>query len=205
MKQILVCGDSFMAKDTPEYKGQHWSEKLDESFRVVNIAQPGASNTMIAKQFIDYVHKVKWDAIVIGFTNPNRYPISCYTDRYLPYVTDCWQHKLTKQQIVTVADFKDNVFTPMMAFNDYIVIRYCLQNIAALAIPYVWTLGPFEDALAGIEDKHKFKTDFAEFEAHKHTMNLDNFKPHLDRPSFHIADQTVQQQFADVCTQMIGV
>ena len=52
-KKILVCGDSFCIED-PRYPGLHFTDKIKNKYQVdiINQSAGGASNSMIAVQFL---------------------------------------------------------------------------------------------------------------------------------------------------------
>jgi hypothetical protein len=67
---LLVVGDSFMTTDE-NYQGQHWSEMVTD-YNVINFAQSGCTNFMIALQVMQALETLHIDAVVLGFTEENR-------------------------------------------------------------------------------------------------------------------------------------
>jgi hypothetical protein len=70
IKQIVVCGDSFMCLDK-NHLGTHFSELLDDRYSVTNLARAGVSNIEIGFQLKRAI-ELQPDYVMIGFTESDR-------------------------------------------------------------------------------------------------------------------------------------
>lgn len=73
-KKIFICGDSFSCIDK-RYPGAHWSEKLQcllgETYQIINLARPGASNFLIYLQVIRAAES-NASFVIVNATEPGR-------------------------------------------------------------------------------------------------------------------------------------
>jgi len=67
--QVLLAGDSFIAKWHGEYPG--WSDYLEQDYNIHNVAQCGVGQYKILKQ-LQKVNLTQYDAVIIGHTSPYR-------------------------------------------------------------------------------------------------------------------------------------
>ena len=191
MKKLLVVGDSYMAPDqrsNGSLSNIHWAKHLESHFHVVNLAQVGASNALIAKQLENGIKNHKPDFIVLGFTSPFRLEFS-------DEITSCWVNHLTLEQKTLVDLYNKNVDNNIEFFKNWIIAHYCVQQARAFA-PTVYTLNYLD---FGNNDNDNLFMNCKVLRQEQLPLSLVGHKEwgssdHVS-PSFHVMDPTVHVKF----------
>lgn len=202
---ILVVGDSFMSSDPVPYLGKHWSE-LIPGHSVVNYSMPGASNDLILYHLFRALHETAPKAIVIGFTDSTRIEFKNQSGldnhRYdLPYgqckwITNAHLPFLTADQKLAATAWQvtsDHMFNVIRDATNIVTMLYYVRS---LSIPFVFTLGAFEEH---VEDAMVYtKKHLVDFSKHKLRINLAEVPrtEHIDDCCFHLPQAEYQQQMA---------
>lgn len=206
MKKLLVVGDSFMSQDE-RFPGGHWSEMLG-GYEVINAAQPGASNAMIALALLDNLEKhPDIDSVVIGATSFLRIEFKNYKEGpgEPAYYTGNHTHLTTPDQKKIVNDFFIKLPHEFKFLNSFLLFIGLLSTLESKGIKFAFSLGLLEKTSQGIDPqiiKHSWILD--NFSKHRIQLTLVDKPYHDTTPLFHVADQTIQKQFANEVMEILN-
>lgn len=205
MKKLLVVGDSFMHPDS-DFSEQHWSEMLPE-YEILMMSQLGSTNGMIAWQFFEGL-KLKPDAVVLGFTEPNRIEFMATGDQQTIFrrkwlsnghIDLANDQKLAVDYYVALADDRMN------RFRSCVMVRSLLLTCEQHGIPYAYTLNQLFNNLSQLpypsdSDVNHILGDFA---SRMCATNLSTYLDFKQSPSFHTDDLIWQQRFAQEAREIL--
>ena len=212
-KKVLICGDSY-SQDDPAYPGLHFSQKIANSFPVVdwkicNLGIPGASNRLIAEQLSQGM-MYNPDFVILLFTTsyrnessvdnpPLKAPRSLNPEdiqhwnktRY-----DCGGTGFVRTSKGKMLDSID----PVTDIQNIINAAYCLEFLKRKNIPYCWMEGP----LTKVDYAGNYMTDpFSDHMDTRIPLNLWDYN-NTDFPgSFHVDNEEIQESFANMCLNHI--
>ena len=210
-KKILICGDSF-AEDDVKYPGLHFSNKIANSFPVIdwkiyNLASSGSSNRAIAQQMLQGM-MYDPDFVILLFTGSNRIeternaseparslnPEDIVNWNRLRYTLN------TKSMLYVRSENGDGIVDQeVVDMQNIITAGFCLEYLKNRNIGYCWIPG----GLATFDHSKTYTVDpLLEHENKKIPLNL--WKHSIgDDPSFHVADEKIQESFANMCLNHI--
>jgi len=197
-KKLLVVGDSYMTTD-PAYLGQHWSEMLPD-YEILMCAVSGSSNGIIAHEFYKGLEQ-KPDAVVLGFTEPNRLEFRHQNN----WITGAHQNKATAEQRLLADNFRLQASDEMLMIKDCSLVRGLLSVLEQKQIPYAWTLNLLFCNLAQLP----FPSDpwvnkiLGSFFYRMTATNLSTYPVWKQHPSFHTDDPEWQTRFANEVTILL--
>jgi len=220
--KILICGDSFCATDR-KYPGLHFSEKIAKTtgFDIINYSVGGSSNAMIATQLLQGL-VFKPDFIIFGFTSAERYeydesfpallgevtPATVKKYQQARYITNCyaWRDNVKKHNDILRRWRYGVASDNMEKLKNYLYISMCITTCLAHDIPFCFSTGGFENTLdyQKLLEENYVKNLIDENSDRKLPINLwDYHDGKTMSPCFHIADDTIQTQYADECIKFI--
>lgn len=210
-KKILICGDSF-AEDDVKYPGLHFSNKIANSFPVIdwkiyNLASSGSSNRAIAQQMLQGM-MYDPDFVILLFTGSNRIeternaseparslnPEDIVNWNRLRYTLN------TKSMLYVRSENGDGIVDQeVVDMQNIITAGFCLEYLKNRNIDYCWMPG----GLATFDHSKTYTVDpLLEHENKKIPLNLWKHSIGND-PSFHVADEKIQESFANMCLNHI--
>ena len=195
--KLLVVGDSFMKSD-PAFPGQHWSEMLPE-YEILMYSVSGCSNGIIANQFFQGL-KNQPDAVVLGFTEPNRIEF----DYQGGYITNS-HGSATFDQALTVDLYKIHTSYRMQMIKACSMAKGLLLSLERRKIPYAWTLNLLFNDLATLP----YPSDPSVQEILGDCMhrmiptNLATYQGFKMTPGFHTDDPEWQSCFAQEVREIL--
>lgn len=210
-KKILICGDSF-AEDDVKYPGLHFSNKIANSFPVIdwklyNLASSGSSNRAIAQQMLQGM-MYDPDFVILLFTGSNRIeternaseparslnPEDIVNWNRLRYTLN------TKSMLHVRSENGDSIVDQeVVDMQNIITAGFCLEYLKNRNIDYCWMPG----GLATFDHSKTYTVDpLLEHENKKIPLNLWKHSIGND-PSFHVADEKIQESFANMCLNHI--
>lgn len=190
MKKLLVVGDSFMHPDS-EFPGQHWSEMLPE-YDVLMYSVSGSSNGIIAHQFYCGL-ELQPDAVVLGFTEPNRIEFS---------IDNSWttgaHSRCTRDQKLASDLYQIHVPEQMLMIKNCGLVAGMLSVLELKQIPYAWTLNLLFNNLARLPFPSNpwVNKILGDFFYRMTPTNLATYPAWKSVPGFHTDDPEWQQRFA---------
>jgi len=196
-KRLLVVGDSFMKPDTG-FPGQHWSEMLPE-YKILMHSVSGCSNGIIADCLFQGL-KYQPDAVVLGFTEPNRIEFD-YQDGYITN-----SHRfITSDQTLTADLYKIHTSQRMHMIKSCIMVRGLLLTLEKQKIPYAWTLNLLFNNLATLPypSDPTVQEILGEFMHRMTATNLATYQGFKMRPGFHTDDPVWQSRFAQEVREIL--
>lgn len=210
-KKILICGDSF-AEDDVKYPGLHFSNKIANSFPIIdwkiyNLASSGSSNRAIAQQMLQGM-MYDPDFVILLFTASNRIETERNANepaRSLnPEDIVNWnrlRYTLNTESMLHVRSENGDsiVDQEVVDMQNIITAGFCLEYLKNRNIGYCWMPG----GLATFDHSKTYTVDpLLEHENKKIPLNL--WKHSIgDDPSFHVADEKIQESFANMCLNHI--
>lgn len=197
-KKLLVVGDSFMRPD-PDFPGQHWSEMLPE-YDVLMYSQSGASNGIIAYQLLQGL-KQNPDAVVIGFSEPNRLEVK-YNDKW---ITGSNTYELSGDQKLLMDLYKLHTSYEMLMIKDCSLVRGLLSMLEYKRIPYAWTLNLLFNNLQELPfpSNPTVRELLGDFFHRMTPTNLATYPQWKAIPGFHTDDPIWQQRFAQEVREIL--
>jgi hypothetical protein len=195
-KKLLVVGDSFMRPDA-NYPGQHWSEMLPE-YEILMHAVSGSSNGIVAWKFFEGL-KLSPDAVVLGFTIPNR--IEFRLDANKDYPNRIWttnaHQDLTTDQRLAVDYYQATADEQMMLFKACVQARCMLLECQQRGLPFAYSLNCLFNNLAVLPypSSSEVRDLLGEFSQHECT-NLATYQGFKMSPGFHTDDPAWQKRMA---------
>ena len=210
-KKVLICGDSF-AEDDVKYPGLHFSNKIANSFPVIdwklyNLASSGSSNRAIAQQMLQGM-MYDPDFVILLFTGSNRIeternaseparslnPEDIVNWNRLRYTLN------TKSMLHVRSENGDSIVDQeVVDMQNIITAGFCLEYLKNRNIDYCWMPG----GLATFDHSKTYTVDpLLEHENKKIPLNLWKHSIGND-PSFHVADEKIQESFANMCLNHI--
>lgn len=203
-KKLLVVGDSFMLPD-PEYLEHHWSEMLPE-YNVLMYSQSGSSNGMIAHQFYQGLEQNP-DAVVLGFTEPNRIEFKLIPHPGNNINNDRWatgSHCAINSLQKTAADYyATTVCQDMQFFKNLILAKSLLLTLEKKKIPFAYTCNLLFNDLNNRTNEFLVDNYLGEFNQHKCSTNLATYPNWKASPGFHTDDPAWQQRFAQEVREIL--
>lgn len=197
-KKLLVVGDSFMHPDK-NFPGQHWSEMLPE-YEILMYSVSGSSNGIITQQFYQGLEHNP-DAVVLGFTEPNRIE---FKHRH-SYITGSSPQKLSSDQLLLADMYKIHLDQEMLMIKDCSIVNGILSVLEQEKIPYAWTL----NLLFGNLEQLPFPSDpwvnkiLGKFFYRMTPTNLATYQGWKADPGFHVDDPEWQKRFAEEVRQIL--
>lgn len=206
MKKLLVVGDSYMSQDK-RFPGGHWSE-MTEGYEVINAAQPGSSNAMVALALLDNLEKYPdIHSVVIGGTSFLRVEFKNHNDSPGEpiYYTGNHAHLTTPEQKKIVNDSLLKLPHEFKFLNSFLLFIGLLSILEAKGIKFAFSLGLLEKTSQGIDPQIlKYSWILERFNKYQVQLTLVD-KPYNDKdPLFHIADQNIQKQFANEVMEILN-
>jgi hypothetical protein len=222
MKKILICGDSFGLTDN-RYPGLHFSDKIANcaGMDVINFSVGGASNALIAAQFLQALN-FKPDFVIFTFTGTERYeydnqapmPLQEVTydtvGQYLKdrYITNCWRsldHIVQKN--IQLDKWRFGVASDSMErLKNYFYISMCIASCQTHRLPFCFSLGGFEHRRDYKEllEQNYIKDLIDENKDRRLNVNLWDYNDRkLMSPWFHVDDDRIQTEFSNECIKFI--
>lgn len=226
-KKILVCGDSFCIED-PRYPGLHFTDKIKNKYRadIINQSGGGASNSMIAVQFLHSMN-FEFHSVIFSFTGNFRYEydndlntsmdlldslssVKQYMDNR--YISSCVESNQTvKQKNKDTFSWRADVISDQFEnIKQWMPVMLCISMCEQYQIPYCYSLGGIEYQQHFLSEL-KLNKPLADTRAHTISCNLwDHYDTSkwttdswLKEPYFHVADDVIQQTFADNCAKIL--
>ena len=210
-KKVLICGDSF-AQDDPAYPGLHFSQKIANSFSIIdwkicNLATGGSSNRAIAQQMLQGM-MYDPDFVILLFTGSNRIETernALEPARSLnPEDIVNWnrlRYTLNTESMLHVRSENGDsiVDQEVVDMQNIITAGFCLEYLKNRNIGYCWMPG----GLATFDHSKTYTVDpLLEHENKKIPLNL--WKHNIGNdPIFHVADEKIQESFANMCLNHI--
>lgn len=210
-KKVLICGDSF-AQDDPNYPGLHFSQKIANSFPIIdwklyNLATSGSSNRAIAQQMLQGM-MYDPDFVILLFTGSNRIETernSSEPARSLnPEDIVNWnrlRYTLNTESMLHVRSENGNsvVDQEVVDMQNIITAGFCLEYLKNRNIDYCWMSG----GLANFDHSKTYTVNpLLEHENKKIPLNLWKHSTGAD-PTFHVKDDSIQESFANMCLNHI--
>jgi hypothetical protein len=195
-KKLLVVGDSFMRPDA-NYPGQHWSEMLPE-YEILMHAVSGSSNGIVAWKFFEGL-KLSPDAVVLGFTIPNR--IEFRLDAKKDYPKRIWttnaHQDLTADQRLATDYYLATADEQMMMFKACVQARCMLLECQLRGLPFAYSLNCLFNNLVVLPypSSPEVRDLLGEFSPHECT-NLATYQGFKMSPGFHTDDPVWQKRMA---------
>ena len=210
-KKVLICGDSF-AQDDPNYPGLHFSQKIANSFPIIdwkicNLATGGSSNRAIAEQMLQGM-TYDPDFVILLFTGSNRIeternaneparslnPEDIVNWNRLRYTLN------TKSMLYVRSENGDQVVDQeVIDMQNIITAGFCLEYLKNRNIGYCWMSG----GLVKFDHSKTYTVNpLLEHENKKIPLNLWKHSIGND-PSFHVKDDSIQESFANMCLNHI--
>jgi hypothetical protein len=196
-KKLLVVGDSFMKPDSA-FLGQHWSEMLPD-YEILMYSVNGCSNGIIADQFFQGM-KCHPDAVVLGFTQPNRIEF----DYQGGYITNA-HHAMTSEQALTVDLYKIHASYRMQMVKSCTIVRGLLLTLEQKKIPYAWTLNLLFNNLATLPypSDPTVREILGDFIHRLTPTTLATYQGFKNSPGFHTDDPAWQTRFASEVREIL--
>jgi len=196
--KLLVVGDSFMKPD-PAFPGQHWSEMLPE-YQVDNHSRDGSSNGIITERFWSALRSTSPDAVVLGFTEPNRIEFE-FQDSF---ITNSHK-KLSSEQSLTSDLYKIHTSQRMHMIKSCTMVRGLLLTLEKQKIPYAWTLNLLFNNLATLPypSDPSVQEILGEFMHRMTPTNLATYQGFKMIPGFHTDDPAWQTRFAQEVREIL--
>lgn len=198
-KQFLkVIGDSFMSVNhNQKVQATHWSEMLPPDYVVENLGRGGSSLSMI-NVLLYQIIQTNPDAIVIGFTDPNRlvYPAKGRM-LYSEWITSNHRHLMNHHEKLADDAIKSTVCQNMQSIQGAVQIVGMLDLLVRKKIKFAFTYGLFEYYLSRLPNYM-----LQELELYKNYCVPYNLAMHPESrsgendPTFHVADPAAQELFA---------
>jgi hypothetical protein len=214
-KRVLVCGDSFFTDGRGQFPGLHWTFRLPDNIEVTNVAQGGASNTMILEQFIR--HHQDHDTVIFNFTGLWRLEFDATEKTKIhgdKWITSCHQGCLTARQQQLDDDYRAIISV------DACIVRECGIMISAIELAkktasVCYSLGGGRAWMQDFCNDYPGNKMIEQYLKEEMPFNLDEYYRgpdydryrHLDErrhwngggshPGFHIHLPEIQQRFAD--------
>lgn len=202
---LTVIGDSFMAlNDNRKVQATHWSEMMP-GYAVENLAKAGNSLSIINITLYRLIAQNP-DAMVIGFTDPFRlvYPSKGRMSS-AEWITSNQRNLLNHYEKIGDDALKTTVCQDMQVMQGAIQIVGMLDFITRKKIKFVFTYGLFENYLNRLPDY--ISQELLIYKDHCIPYNL---ATHSEAqccgelyPSFHVADPTAQELFAQQVNDML--
>ena len=213
-KKVLICGDSF-AQDDPRYPGLHFSQKIANSFPIVdwklyNLASNGSSNRAIAQQMLQGM-MYNPDFVILLFTGSNRIETERNSGdpaRSLnPEDIVNWNRKRytlnTESMLHVRSENGDSVVDQeVVDMQNIITAGFCLEYLKNRNIGYCWMDGGLRSISKTIYEKNYIANPLLD---HKLTQIPLNLWTHSNgpEPSFHVDSEEIQESFANMCLNHI--
>ena len=205
MKKLLVVGDSFMCPDL-NFPGQHWSEMLPE-YNILMYSQSGSTNGMIAWQFFEGL-KLKPDAVVLGFTMPDRIEF-CLSEDQQKISQRIWSsnghQNLTPDQRLAVDYYVALTDDHMNRFKSCVMARGLFLTCESQGIPYAYTLNGLFNNLFPLPYPSDLNVIniLGNFVQRMCATNLATYQDFKMSPGFHTDDPAWQQRFAQEAREIL--
>jgi hypothetical protein len=204
MKKVLICGDSYCVTD-PEFPGLHWSEKLlnqTKQIEIYNLAYGGCSNALISLQLLHGL-KLNPDLVVLSFTNEHRYetdanvdaiPHELKADSISSYIKN--RYKVNPGSNHSVLTLSEN----FEKIKNYFYIMFCLQTLKNKRINFCFSLGGFEykQDYTELLRSNFVENNIVDYLAHELSINL-WYHGVKKSPVFHVDKEEVHMLFANEC------
>jgi hypothetical protein len=195
----------------PDHPGKHWSEHLPSHYEMHNESMPGASNCIISYRLVRAMQNNKFDGIIIGFTDYSRFAMKSKIPGK-EYISNCWVPHFSKQELISMMEFNDLLHFPLKMYNDYVIIKSCLDILEKSRIPYVWSKNMWDHddhpLLTKIDDSMiaDLISDLPNLD-NLHSVNLFSHQTTIlpSDPTFHVPDQVVQKMYAEECVNRLGI
>jgi len=213
-KKVLICGDSF-AQDDPRYPGLHFSQKIANSFPIVdwklyNLASEGSSNRAIAQQMLQGM-MYNPDFVILLFTGSNRIETERNSGdpaRSLnPEDIVNWNRKRytlnTESMLYVRSENGDSIVDQeVIDMQNIITAGFCLEYLKNRNIDYCWMEGGLRSISKTIYEKNYIANPLLD---HKLTQIPLNLWDHSngDDPLFHVDSEEIQESFANMCLNHI--
>ena len=215
-KKVLICGDSF-AQDDPAYPGLHFSQKIANSFpiidwKVYNLATGGSSNRAIAQQLLQGM-MYEPDFVILLFTSSNRIETekdnSTTTRSLNPEDIVNWNRKrynINPQSMLYVRSENGDsiVDQEVMDIQTIITAGFCLEYLKNKNIGYCWMDGGLSSIDNKIYEENYIVNPLLEHKSKQLPLNL---WPHAsndaNQPSFHVDNEEIQESVANMCLNHI--
>ena len=211
-KKILICADSF-GEDDPGYPGLHFSQKIANSFpiidwRICNMSIRGGSNRLIAQQLLQGL-AMEPDFVILSFTAPTRQEVALdEKPRLVPRslnpedITNWNKQRFDYGCIPFLRSSTGKMIDPtneVIDLNNILMAAYCLEILLRRGIGYCWS----EGGLPEFDYAGNYMSDpFVDHMARRIPLNLWNHNVTND-PCFHVTDDKVQEAFANMCLNHI--
>jgi len=193
-KKLLVVGDSFMHPDE-DYPDQHWSEMFPE-YNVLMYSVSGASNGIITHQFYRGLEQQP-DAVVLGFTEPNRLEFEHKTG----WITGSNTVHASSDQQLLADMYKIHCSENMLLIKDCSVVCGLLSLLEFKRIPYAWTLNLLFNDLS--RQNFWVQKILGNFSYRMTPTNLATYPAWKASPGFHTDDPEWQKRFAQETRTLI--
>lgn len=204
IKKLLVVGDSFMLPD-PEYIKRHWSEMLPE-YNILMYSQSGSSNGMIAHQFYQGLAQNP-DAVVLGFTEPNRIEFKLIPNPGNNINNDRWatgsHHAINSLQKTAADYYAATVCQDMQFFKNLLLAKSLLLTLEKKKIPFAYTCNLLFNDLSNQTKELLVKNYLGEFDQHNCPTNLATYPNWKVSPGFHTDDIKWQKRFAQEVREIL--
>lgn len=210
----MICGDSF-ADDDPNYPGLHFSQKIANSFPIINwklynLASGGSSNRAIAQQMLQGM-MYEPDFVILLFTGSNRIETERNSGdpaRSLnPEDIVNWNRKRytlnTESMLHVRSENGDSVVDQeVVDMQNIITAGFCLEYLKNRNIGYCWMDGGLASIDNKIHERNYIVNPLLEHENKKIPLNLWKHSIGND-PIFHVKDDSIQESFANMCLNHI--
>lgn len=182
----------------PKFPNQHWSEMLQD-FQIDMQAQSGASNGIICYKFFKALLNDP-DAVVIGFSAPNRYELPPPGN----WRTDSHQN-ITEIESQAADLFKITACEEMLLFKSCVMARSLLLTCEQKSIPYAWSLNLLFNDLSTLPYPwHPIVKDIlGDFFQTMTETNLATYQGWKSSPGFHTDDNEWQTRFAREVSEIL--